>query len=91
MSSANFTYASRRSAEFGYWTEDTDLLGGVALFLARLIGASEDLDSAADLPDPDLARVEFDDEAMAEAAAESYQARREEADLRGEEFEEDDW
>lgn len=74
VSSANFTYASRRSAEFGYWTEDADLLRGVSLFLARLIGASQDLDSASDAPDPELAPVEFDDEAMLRAAAESYQA-----------------
>lgn len=33
VSSANFTYGSRRSAEFGYWTEDPDLLRGVALVL----------------------------------------------------------
>jgi len=64
VSSANFTHASRRSAEFGYWTEDAELVGGVARFLVRLIGAYEDLDSAADAPDPELAHVEFDDEAM---------------------------
>ena len=70
VSSANFTYGSRRSAEFGYWTEDEDLVDAVARFLATLIGASEDLDSAADAPDPQLAPVDFDDAAMAEAMAE---------------------
>lgn len=80
MSSANFTVASRASAEFGYWTEDPDLLEGASEFLVALIGASEDLDSAADSPDPELGVVEFDDEAMAEAAAEMYEARREEGE-----------
>ena len=70
VSSANFTNSSRRSLEFGYWTEDSALVEGVERFLVKLIGASEDLDPEADSPDPDLAPVEFDDEAMAEAAAE---------------------
>lgn len=86
ISSANFTFASRRSAEFGYWTEDEDLVGGVARFLAGLIGASEDLDSAADAPDPQLAQVEFDDEAMAQAWAESEHVRAENAVLLDEEL-----
>jgi len=68
VSSANFTYGSRTSAEFGYWTEDRDLMAGVARFLTGLIGGSEDLDSTADNADPELARVEFDDAAMADAA-----------------------
>lgn len=78
-SSANFTFASRRSIEFGYWTEDPDLLGAVKTFLALLIGASEELDSPADAPDPQLARIEFDDEAMAQGWVEVQQARAEEA------------
>ncbi len=65
MSSANFTYGSRSGVEFGYWTEDADLVRGVERFLVNLIGASEDLDSAADAPDPALARIEFDNEAGA--------------------------
>jgi hypothetical protein len=89
--SANFTYASRRSLEFGYWTENTELLKGVQTFLVNLIGVSEDLDAPADTPDPDLANVEFDDQAMAEAAAESYQARVEMAELRDEEFDEEEF
>jgi hypothetical protein len=83
--------ASRSSFEFGYWTEDADLVGAVARFLVSLIGASEDLDAVADEPDPELARVEFDDEAMAEAAADSYHASVEEAALRGEELDADEW
>lgn len=71
VSSANFTRQSRSSIEFGYWTEESDLVGAVSNFLVSMIGGSEDLDSPADAPDPELARVEFDDAAMAEAAAEA--------------------
>ncbi len=91
VSSANFTYQSRRSLEFGYWTEDAELMRGVNNFLVNLIGVSEDLDAPADTPDPDLAAVEFDDQAMAEAAAESDHARREMAEINGEEFDEDEF
>jgi hypothetical protein len=80
VSSANFTYGSRQSLEFGYWTENTDLLSGVCRFLENLIGLSEDIDAPADTTNPDLADVEFDDDAMAEAAAE----------LVGEEFDEEE-
>jgi hypothetical protein len=91
VSSANFTYSSRQSLEFGYWTENAELIGGVQNFVISLIGVSEDLDT----PDPELATVEFDDQAMAEAAAESDHARREtveiEAELNGEDFADEDW
>jgi hypothetical protein len=95
VSSANFTYSSRASLEFGYWTEDSQLMAGVERFLVNLIGVSEDLDAEADTPNPDLAEIEFDDAAMAQAAAESYETRREMAEIdpeeNGEEFDEDDW
>lgn len=74
VSSANFTYASRQSLEFGYWTEDEVLVGAVERFLLGLIGASEDIESVADAVNPELARVEYDDAAMAEAWAEHQQA-----------------
>jgi hypothetical protein len=67
ISSANFTAASRRSLEFGYLTEQHELLEGAERFLVRLMGSSEDLDPDADVTDPELAHVDFDDEAMAEA------------------------
>jgi hypothetical protein len=90
VSSANFTYASRRSLEFGYWTEDEDLVGAVQQFLVGLIGASEDIDSAADAVDPELARVDYDDAAMAEAWADHQQAREDWAAEIGEDTD-DDW
>lgn len=70
VSSANFTRPSRSSLEFGYWTEDADLLTATEGFLEQLVGESEALDAVADEPYPEFVEVEFDDEAMAEAYAE---------------------
>jgi hypothetical protein len=70
VTSANFTRASRANLEFGYWTEDPLLVEGAKRFLLKLMASSEGLDPAADVFEPDLAPVEFDDEAMAEAFAE---------------------
>lgn len=72
VSSANFTQSSRRSLEFGYWTEDPALLRGAERFLVTAMRHSEEVDPESDSPDPDLAPVEFDDEAMAEALAEAH-------------------
>jgi hypothetical protein len=72
VSSANFTKSSRRSWEFGYWTEDAALVAGAERFLVRLLASSEDLDPDADAFDPEFAPVEFDDAAMAEAVADMY-------------------
>jgi hypothetical protein len=69
VSSANFTQSSRRSLEFGFWTEDPNLLEGSQRFLIKLISASEGLDPQADAPDPTLAPVELDDDAFAEYVA----------------------
>lgn len=70
VSSANFTSASRRSLEFGYWTEDRALVQGAERFLVKAMQSSEGLDPDADAFEPDLAPAEFDDVAMAEALAE---------------------
>jgi hypothetical protein len=79
VSSANFTKPSRSSLEFGYWTEDADLLAATEGFLEQLVGESEALDAVADEPYPEFVEVEFDDEAMAEAYAEM--AMEEDIDL----------
>ena len=71
ISSANFTSSSRRSLEFGVWTEDQVLLDAVRRFLLELVGHSEGLDPDPDHLDPELGPVAFDDIAMAEAWAES--------------------
>jgi hypothetical protein len=70
ISSANFTRSSRRNLEFGYWTEEPTLVQGAERFLVRLMRSSEGLDPEADAFEPDLAPVQFDDAAMAEALAE---------------------
>lgn len=70
ISSANFTRSSRRNLEFGFWTEDHGLVEGAARFLVKLMRSSEGLDPAADAFEPDLAPIEFDDAAMAQAWAE---------------------
>jgi hypothetical protein len=67
VSSANFTSSSRRSLEFGYWTEDPALVQGAERFLINLMRFSEALDPESDSFDPELAPVDYDDEAMAEA------------------------
>ncbi len=87
ISSANFTYASRRSLEFGYWTEDSDLIRGVHMFLTDLIGNSEDID-APDHADPELVAVEYDDAAMAEAYREHMDALAEMEAIYGDEDDE---
>jgi hypothetical protein len=60
ISSANFTPPSRRSLEFGFWTEDTDLLDAADTFLGQPIAASESLDALADRSDPELLPIELD-------------------------------
>lgn len=66
VSSANFTERSRSNLEFGYWSEDTALMDGAARFLLSLIAASEGVNSDADSFTPDLAPVDYDDEAFIE-------------------------
>jgi len=70
VSSANFTRGSRRSIEFGYWTEDPALLKAAEHLLVELIAGSEDVDPDADDWRPDMARIEYDHDAMVEAMAE---------------------
>jgi hypothetical protein len=69
LASANGTQSSRRNLEFGLWLTDPDLLAAARRFLTEVIRHSEDIDPASDLFEPELAGYEFDDEAMAEAAA----------------------
>jgi hypothetical protein len=78
VSSANLTFP-REPAQGSASGRRPDLVNGAFELLVALIAASEDLDSAEDSPDPELAVVESDDKAMADAAAEMYEARREQA------------
>jgi hypothetical protein len=70
IGSANGTYSSRFSLEFGCWQTEPILLVQAERFLTRVIAHSEELDPDSDNMDPDLVEVEFDDVAMAEAYAE---------------------
>jgi hypothetical protein len=81
ISSANFTRMSRLSLEFGYWTEEPALVQGAERFLLRLMRSSEALDPASDAFEPDLAPVEFDEEAMGDAMRDHMDWMREEAEM----------
>ncbi|WP_189169811.1 hypothetical protein [Pilimelia anulata] len=65
--SANFTRSSRLSMEEGRWTEAPDEVELYTRYVARLMGASEDLDAISDDFNPDLVEMEYDDAAMVEA------------------------
>ena len=68
VGSANGTFSSRSSLEFGCWLSEPELLSKALRFLAQVLRHSEDLDPDSDVVEPDLVDPEFDDEAMAEAA-----------------------
>ncbi|ROO60352.1 hypothetical protein EDC02_2215 [Micromonospora sp. Llam0] len=70
VGSANFTAASRRSLEFGFWTEEPVLLRGAEEFLLQLIATSEGIDPDAHVHEPQRRLPDYDDAAMAEWAAE---------------------
>ena len=72
IGSANFTQRSRESLEFGYWTEEPTLMAAAERFLTQLMGSSESVHPGSDSFDPDLAEVDFDDEAMIEAMSQMY-------------------
>jgi hypothetical protein len=69
IGSANGTYCSRFSLEFGCWQTEPELLAQAKRFLTQVIAHSEELDPDSHDMDPDLVEVDFDDEAMAEAYA----------------------
>jgi hypothetical protein len=68
VSSANFTSASRKSLEFGYWTEDRALVEGAEKFLTTALRYSEALDPESDVFEPELVPVAWDDEAFRDYA-----------------------
>lgn len=70
ISSANFTSRSRFSLEFGFWTEDSALVERAEQFLVTAMRFSEGLDPESDWFEPDLAPVEYDDEAFRDILAE---------------------
>lgn len=67
LGSANLTFNSRRSLEFGIWSDDRSLVASSTEFLVDLMAYSEPVESTRLQPQPELVPVEFDDEAMVEA------------------------
>ena len=72
ISSANFTSRSRLSLEFGFWTEDSALVERAEQFLVTAMRYSEGLDPESDWFAPDLAPVDYDDEAFRDVLAEMH-------------------
>lgn len=72
--SANWTDGALEHLELATWADDRTLADTAAEFLADVIRFSEPADSTHLGPEPDLVEVEFDDEAMREAAYEQWLA-----------------
>ena len=68
--SANWTEAARYHLETGFVCDDPLLVEEATSFVAEMIAFSEPVDSACVGPEPNLVQVGYDDEAMAQAAAE---------------------
>jgi hypothetical protein len=67
--SANWTQQARNHLELGAWSDDPALVRAATEFLDDLITFSEPLGSVSPGAEPDLARLDYDDEAMREAMA----------------------
>jgi hypothetical protein len=67
LGSANGTESSRRSLEFGLWTQDPGLMEAAQKFLAEVVAQSEELDPDSNTLTPDLIEPDYDDEEMWEA------------------------
>jgi hypothetical protein len=78
IGSANGTTQSRASLDFGCWQTEPQLLIHAQQFLTQVIAHSEVLDPDSDSMEPELAEIEFDDEAMLEALAEAGELQDEE-------------
>jgi hypothetical protein len=70
--SANWTEGARNHLEAGFWSDDDELTQQATSFVEDVILFSEPVGSTCPGPEPNLVTVEFDDEAMAEAAREEW-------------------
>jgi hypothetical protein len=68
LGSSNWTTGSSYHLEAGFWSTDEHLARHATAFVSDVITFSEPIDSTCAAPEPNLVAVEFDDEAMAEAA-----------------------
>lgn len=64
LGSANGTESSRRSLEFGLWTQDPGLMKAAQTFLVEVVAQSEELDPDSNTLTPDLVEPDYDDEEM---------------------------
>lgn len=70
VGSANFTKSSRSSLEMGIWTTDPAMLAAARTWLLSLVAISEPLGAGADVMEPELLPVEYDDDAIREYLSE---------------------
>lgn len=70
--SANWTRPAQSHLEVGFCSDDDQLVDHVASFVEDVIAFSEPVGSTCAGPEPNLLAVEFDDEAMAEAAHQQW-------------------
>lgn len=70
--SANLTDQSASHLEVGFWCDDPELLRSAVGFMDDLLAFSEPAGSFCAGPEPNLLHVEWDDDAMREAAAEIW-------------------
>ncbi len=80
--SANWTERSRSHLEVGFMCNDPSLAGEATDFIADVIAFSEPVGTTCAGPEPNLLRVQYDDDAMAEADREHYFAHLEEEEQR---------
>lgn len=84
ISSANFTKASRKSLEFGFWSSDEELMRQAKIFLEIVMGNSESVDPSSGQWAPELLEPDLDNDAFAEAAHETHLAAEEWKELNDE-------
>lgn len=72
--SANWTDPSTTHLEVGFVSDDSKLADSAADFVADMIAFSEPITSSCPGPEPNLVEVGYDNEAMAQAAAEYEEA-----------------
>jgi hypothetical protein len=70
--SANLTDRPGDHLEVGFWCDDPELLRSAVGFMDVLLAFSEPADSSCAGPEPNLLRVEWDDDAMWEAVADGW-------------------
>jgi hypothetical protein len=68
--SANWTSESKNHLEVGSWVADQGLARDARDFVSSVIQFSESWESVAEDPEPDLVRIDYDFEALADYAAE---------------------